>query len=117
MSHISCGGPQQVDKRTIATGRGRGVVGTPPPCTLPQGPVGTISPGAPPSPLCDTRALTEEFPTPRALAALRDSPTVMYSPLTRDTRAHHCHTGRDAELSSYPPMLPSLRSELPVPQG
>ena len=85
MSHISHGEPQQVDKRTIATARGRGVVGWSPPRTIPQGPVGTISPGAPPSPLCDTRALTEEFPTPRALAALRDSPTVMYSPLTRDT--------------------------------
>ena len=114
MSHISHGDPQQVDKRTRATARGRGVISTAPPRTIPQGPVGTISPGAPPSPLCDTRALTEEFPTPRALAALRDSPTVMYSPLTRDTRAHHCHT---AELSSYPPMLPSLRSELPFPQG
>ena len=103
-----------MDKRTRATARGRGVISAAPPCTIPQGPVAAPTLLAPPSPLCDTRALTEEFPTPRALAALRDSPTVMYSPLTRDTRAHHCHT---AELSSYPPMLPSLRSELPVPQG
>lgn len=117
MSHISRRDPLQVDKRTIATGRGRGVDGSPPPRTFPQGPVRTIPPGSPPSPLCDTRALAEEFPTPRARAALCDSPrrpAVMYSPLTRDTPLI-----RDTPLShrgAVPPhaFIPPLHDPAPT---
>ena len=105
MSHISHGGPRWVDKRTIATARGRGVGAGSPPCRSARCPVTAVAQGAPPSPLCDTAARSERFPTLRALAALRDSPnspTVTYhprSPLTRDTH-------RTAPL-------PSLRAAIP----
>jgi len=108
MSHISHGDPPRGDKRTIATAHGRGVGAGSPPCRSAGCPVTALPELAPPSPLCDTCALPERFPTLRAPAALRDSPnspTVTYHPRSPLTR----HTG----LSHRASPIPSLRAAIP----